>query len=99
MKTKTIVSCIALAFLFIGLIFCSGKREEAGKNKEYIIGVKIYNYEGNLLKLFEEWRSLGINTALVSDSLLSNKEFRDLARTFDITTFVILPIFFNPLDK
>jgi len=67
MKTKTIISCIAFAFLFIGLFFCSGKREEVGKNKEYIIGVKIYDYEGNLPKLFEEWRSLGINTALVSE--------------------------------
>ena len=46
--------------------------------------------------MFEEWRDLDINTVLASETLLSNREFRDLAEKFNITTFVIIPVFFNP---
>jgi hypothetical protein len=96
MKTKGIVSLIAIAFLCTGLFFCTGKQDESKKKNAQIIGVKIYKFEGKLETLFEEWRSLGINAAFVSESLLSNQKFRDLAKKNSITTFVILPIFYNP---
>jgi hypothetical protein len=96
MKPKGILSLIVITFLCTGLFFCTGKRDESKKKDELIIGVKIYEFEGTLENLFEEWRSLGINTAFVSKSLLSNQKFRDLAKKNSITTFVILPIFYNP---
>jgi hypothetical protein len=96
MKTKGIISFIIIAFLCTGLFYCTGKRDESKKKDELIIGVKIYEYKGKLENLFEEWRFLGINTAFVSESLLSNQKFRDLTKKHSITTFVILPIFYNP---
>jgi hypothetical protein len=60
-----------------------------------IIGVKIYDYEGNLGTLFAEWRSLGINTAFVSPALAAKPGFRYQARAGGIDVFLILPIFFN----
>ena len=60
-----------------------------------MIGIKIYDYTGSFPKLFEEWRSLGINTVFVSPALESKPEFRALAKENGIATFIILPIFFN----
>jgi hypothetical protein len=61
-----------------------------------MIGAKIYALQGNLSELFKEWRSLNFDSIFVSLSVYSNLEFRNLARKFNITSFVILPIFFNP---
>lgn len=60
-----------------------------------IIGVKIYNHEGNFQTLINEWKSIGINTAFVSKDLLANKDFRSKTEKNEINTFVILPIFFD----
>ena len=60
-----------------------------------IIGVKIYNYQGSFDPLFDEWKSIGINTAFVSKELLENDGFRTGAAANQIKTFVILPIFFD----
>ncbi|MDH4258297.1 MAG: hypothetical protein OEV50_05735, partial [Candidatus Aminicenantes bacterium] len=42
------------------------------------------------------WRSLGINSAFVSVSLYSQKDFKELAGQNGISTFLIVPIFYNP---
>ncbi len=60
-----------------------------------VIGVKIYEYSGSFPRLFEEWRSLGINTAFVSAALASNPEFRGLAKKYAVATFIIFPVFFD----
>lgn len=86
---------ILLVFL-VALLACSKQQPAANLKSEPIIGVKIYNHAGSLPALFEEWQSLGINTAFVSASLDSNSEFRNMADQFKIKTFIILPIFFNP---
>jgi hypothetical protein len=65
------------------------------EKKEPLVGVKIYDYSGDFQKLFETWRSLGINTAFVSPDLQSKPIFRDLAKKSGIATFIILPIFYN----
>ncbi len=96
MQTKGIITLFVIVFHCAFLFFCSAERDLTKIKKDSMIGVKIYEYEGNLEDLFEEWRFLGINTAFVSESLLSNEKFRDLAKENSITTFVILPIFFNP---
>jgi len=89
-------SRIIVLSLALILIACSGKRSEVAFLKDRMIGVKIYDYDGNLPELFEEWKDLGINTVFTSASLDSNPEFRQLAGQHKITTFIILPIFFNP---
>jgi len=96
MKNKKIISLIILTFLsFILFSYSKGRMKEEWK-RDHIVGVKIYEYEKSLPKLFEEWRSLGINTAFVSVSLYSKKEFRELTKMNDISTFIIVPIFYNP---
>jgi hypothetical protein len=86
---------LLILFLALVLMACSVKRSEPDLSKNRIIGVKIYDYTGNLSELFAEWESLGINTVFSSASLDSNPEFRQLARQHKIRTFIILPIFFN----
>lgn len=61
-----------------------------------MIGVKIYEYGGDLAALFAEWRSLGINAAFVSPDLAAGGELRALARRNGVLVFLILPVFFNP---
>ncbi|MGD1009310.1 MAG: hypothetical protein ABR951_04070 [Candidatus Aminicenantales bacterium] len=60
-----------------------------------MVGVKIYEYSGSFPALFEAWRETGINTAFVSPALISNPEFRGLAKKNGIATFIIFPVFFD----
>jgi len=76
-----------------GAALADGCRE---KSQDLMIGVKIYAHEGSLPELFEEWRSVGINTVFVSPALAAQGQFRELARKQGISVFLILPIFFNP---
>jgi hypothetical protein len=89
-------SWAALFFLTMGLIFCSSRPDRVGRDGELMIGVKIYDYGKDFPDLFEEWRSLGINTAMVSVPLLSSDRFRGLAKEYGIRIFVIIPIFYDP---
>jgi len=95
MKSRGNISWIVIIFLALILNGCSRNRSEISVKKDQIIGVKIYEHKGSFPELFEEWNSLGINTAFVSASLDSNSEFRKLAKKHNITTFIILPIFYN----
>jgi len=61
-----------------------------------IIGVKIYNTERDLPELFEEWRTLGINTVFASEELTSSGGFRALAKKNNTDLFIIFPVFFAP---
>lgn len=96
MKKKTLASLLTLGLFLLVFFSCSGKGKKEVLNEQFMIGIKIYDYQGELPRLFEEWRSLGINTAFVGESLLSNRNFHLLAKKFGITVFVIFPIFFNP---
>jgi hypothetical protein len=78
------------------LAACSRRESQPAKHRDLLVGVKIYDYEGPFDDLFEEWDSLGINTAFVSESLAADTAFRDLAGDRGIDTFVIAPVFFNP---
>lgn len=92
---QEVIVWMILGLLMIALSSCSGKREWDGQIGDAIIGVKIYDYEKSYQDLFAEWLSLGINTALVSVSLLSDDEFRELARKSGIRLFVIVPVFYD----
>jgi uncharacterized lipoprotein YddW (UPF0748 family) len=96
LEYKKICSWIVTALCLFVLVSCSQRKGLEAPEEELLIGVKIYDHAGSFPELFEEWRSLGINTALVSASLISNQEFRGLAKKNNISTFIIIPIFYNP---
>ncbi len=96
MNTKGLISLFIPIILCAFLIFCPDKQDESKKKKEIMVGVKIYEYEGNFEELFKEWQSLKINTAFVSETLLSNRTFRALAKKYSVALYVILPVFYDP---
>lgn len=90
-------SSLWLGFLAVLLILTGCARQETdGPEIDRIIGVKIYEWEGDLRPLFEQWQALGINTVFASVSLNANQEFRALSAEYDITRFIIVPIFYDP---
>lgn len=62
-----------------------------------IIGIKIYQYNGEVNELVEQWQDIGINTAFISEGLAANKNFREVLRENSIPVYIIFPVFFNPL--
>lgn len=93
-KTGIDIIC-SLGFCFVLLLACQTK-EDKTHLQDRIIGVKIYDHQGELSPLFSQWKELGINTVFSSISMYSNHEFRTLAKKNNITTFIIIPIFFDP---
>jgi len=96
MKKNTLILWMTFVLFLLTLFSCSDQGKKLGQKDHFMIGIKIYDYEGELPQLFEEWLSLGINTAFVGESLLSNRNFHMLAKKFGITVFVIFPIFYDP---
>ncbi|MFC2123451.1 hypothetical protein ACFLU5_01470 [Bacteroidota bacterium] len=65
-------------------------------NKEPpIVGVKIYNWEGDYAELFRIWRETGINTVFANPGLLADTEFQEGLRQDGIKSFLIFPVFFD----
>ncbi|NQT27388.1 hypothetical protein HQ585_18690 [candidate division KSB1 bacterium] len=98
LNNKFNLNNLTLLFILVFIAVWAGCSRQAVNDKQNnrIIGVKIYNTDENFSDLYDEWNNLGINTVFSSVSLLSQKEFRSLAKKNNIETFVILPIFFNP---
>jgi hypothetical protein len=61
-----------------------------------IVGVKIYDFEGELEALIAEWRELGITFVFSSEQLASRDRFRELAKQAGIELFVIFPVLYAP---
>ena len=57
------------------------------------IGVKIYKSERDYDDLVEEWDSLNINAAYVSERLLMDRAFRRAVGKFGIRLYAIFPFF------
>ncbi len=96
-RTLIIILKTGLLLFFFSLLFgliasCSGRKIDSDK----IIGVKIYEYSGDITTLFSEWTQLGINTVFVSPSLDSVPSFREQAAKHQIKRFLIIPTFFDP---
>jgi hypothetical protein len=70
--------------------------EPVAQEKRPIVGVKIYDYRGDLEELFAQWRRLGITTAFVSVELAGRDDFRAMATHTDTELFVIFPVFYAP---
>jgi hypothetical protein len=88
---------IGMYIILLSLILagCSQQDDKKTQN-DRLIGVKIYDYQGNISELFDQWTNLGVNTVFSSVSLMKQEEFRMLAKKKKITTYIILPIFFDP---
>jgi len=94
MKYRSQSIILGLVFLFLAFTGCNSENHHLS-GSGLMIGVKVYKIERELKPLFKEWDDLGINTVLVSPSVINDK-FNALARKHDIKTFLILPIFYNP---
>lgn len=64
--------------------------------RDKIVGIKIYDYNGDFGSLAGKWKDMGINTAFVSSALAANDSFRMELRKRDIAVWVIFPVFQNP---
>ncbi len=88
------------ALLAAGMIIlysaCVSGKTGAPASVRRIIGVKIYETAPPFEGLFRQWRDLGVNTLLVSETLARNRDFRALAATHGLPLFVIFPVFQSP---
>ena len=82
---------IILNILFSLALICGCSTSETG-----IIGVKCYQLPAGERETIDSWKSLGINTAYVSEDIAGNQTFRTLARESGIEVYLIYPVFFNP---
>jgi len=83
----------------IGILFCLfllGSCIQENANHEKIIGVKIYDHQGDLNELFGSLESAGINTLFVSPELARKQGFITLAKERSMPVFLIVPTFYNP---
>jgi hypothetical protein len=93
---QKLCGCLTLIAVTLGLCGCQGELPPPTSTDRLIVGVKIYEHDGDLSSLFAQWTGLGINTLFVSEQLAGNQAFRELARRHSMPVFVILPIFYNP---
>jgi hypothetical protein len=73
-------------------IVCSNCKQ----NSNEIIGVKIYDYDGDYSALAGKWKDMGINTSFVSSAMAANDTFRMALKKNNIRVFIIFPVFQNP---
>jgi hypothetical protein len=82
-----------LPILWLFLVFSCGKPEISDT---LIIGVKVYDHEGDLKDLFARWQGAGINTLFVSPQLARKPGFMELAEKYSMPVYLIVPTFYNP---
>jgi hypothetical protein len=61
-----------------------------------LVGVEIHATGRDPQELFEDWRTLGIDTVFASEELTSSAGFRALARKNGTDLYVNFPVFFAP---
>lgn len=84
---------LIILFIITGLII---SYPGCMKSKEKIIGMKIYEYNGDFQSLVVKWKKMGINTAFLSSELASDTMFRKILKQNKINVFLIFPVFQNP---
>ncbi len=87
MKNQFLIILVLILMLPAGC-----RRQDTGR----LIGVKIYNYQGDYGELVSTWVRMGINTAFVSDSLAKVDEFRKVLSKKGIKVFIVFPVFQDP---
>jgi hypothetical protein len=96
-KEKVLGAALGLTVLALILILApSCGRPGASVPPRPVVAVKIYEAAPPFDGLFRQWRDLGINTLFVSETLLTNADFRALARADHLQIFLIYPVFQNP---
>jgi len=84
----------------VGIYWVDFTLKDAVKNfkddGDYIIGTKIYNHDGDLNELFEQFKSARINTLVSSKELNAKPEFCQLAKENNMKRFLIFPTFYAP---
>lgn len=66
------------------------------KENHKIVGIKIYDYQGDYSGLVSKWKDMGINTCFISTTLAADKEFRKILHKNNIRVYIIFPVFQNP---
>ncbi len=84
---------LAVGIVLCFILFCE---YSVAERRDFMVGVKIYEYKGDFGDLVARWKKVGVNTAFVSADLASQQTFMTLARQNKIATFIILPVFQNP---
>lgn len=95
MTAKKFALAGGLAVLLLLAVILPGNPGLEPAGTAPIVGAKIYEYTGGLPSLFNAWRATGINTAFISPALISNPEFRALARKNGVALYIIFPVFFD----
>jgi len=85
----------AAAALFLAATLACGRGDRVAISRP-VVGVKIYEASAPFDGLFREWRELGVNTLFVSEALLRDAGFRDMARANGLPLYVIFPVFQDP---
>lgn len=85
---------IVFVYLIISILFLNSSCKKLSGN-DTLIGVKIYDHEGDLGDLFEEWERVGINLILASPELAAKDGFMSSAQKYAMRVFLIVPTFFN----
>ena len=66
------------------------------KDGDFIIGTKVYDYEGEIDGLFSEFKSARINTLIASEKLNANSQFCQFVKENNMKRFLIFPTFYAP---
>jgi hypothetical protein len=86
-KLTIILICLFLSVLFF----------DCDRNRQKIIGIKIYEYNKDFNVLVDKWKEMGINTAFISTELAANKTFRQILKENNIKVYIIFQVFYNPV--
>jgi hypothetical protein len=81
-----------LLIILVAGFVCSNCTQNTSK----IIGMKIYEYNGDYSALASQWKNMGINTSFISTTLAANDTFRKALKKNNIRVFIIFPVFQNP---
>ncbi len=92
----TLTTILASIFIIAFCIQCKDRACSNSREGKMVIGVKLFDYNGDFNELFKELTSLGINTVfIVSEHLVTSKEFYEAAKKNNIAVFVVIQTFMN----
>jgi len=98
MMSKKAWAAVVLPLMVLAAVTITimlGRQARDSRRNGLLVGAKIYERYGPFPALFAAWREAGINTGFVSPALISDPDFRRLAKENGIATFIIFPVFFD----
>jgi hypothetical protein len=94
-KTWAVMVLPFMVLAGVAITVMLGRQARDSRRTGLLVGAKIYEHTGPYPGLFAAWRETGIDTGFVSPALISDPEFRRLAKENGVATFVIFPVFFD----